>query len=61
MLKLFLYFQKEQKHEMNRERVKGNNRDTFIDSYDYEMLINDENEVSLGQVRLAESTKLSRK
>ncbi len=30
---------------MNRERVKGNNRDTFIDSYDYEMLMNDNEEV----------------
>ena len=32
---------------MDRERFKGNNRDAFIDSHDYEMLLQDNDEVSL--------------
>ena len=31
---------------MDRERFKGNNRDAFIDSHDYEMLLQDNDEVS---------------
>jgi len=40
-------FQREKgSNHLDRERFKGNNRDAFIDSHDYEMLLQDNDEVS---------------